>query len=75
DLMATHEAVLPSPKPAVVVTELGDSSVNLSLRAWTATPDFWRVRGDLTRDVLRVFGDAGVEIPFPQVDVHLDEMR
>ncbi|MDD3934603.1 MAG: mechanosensitive ion channel family protein [Methanoculleus sp.] len=75
NLMAAHEAVLPSPKPAVVVTELGDSSVNLSLRAWTATLDFWRVRGDLTRDVLRVFGDAGVEIPFPQVDVHLDGMR
>jgi len=72
DLMAAHEAVLPSPKPAVVVSELGDSSVNLSLRAWTETANFWRVRGDLTRDIVRVFREAGVEIPFPQVDVHLD---
>ncbi|WP_332448480.1 mechanosensitive ion channel family protein [Methanoculleus sp.] len=37
DLMTAHEGVLPSPKPAVVVTELADSSVNLALRAWTKT--------------------------------------
>jgi len=39
DLAAAHEKVLPSPKPAVVVTELGDSSVVLALRAWTKTSD------------------------------------
>jgi small conductance mechanosensitive channel len=49
--------------------------VNLSLRAWTATPDFWRVRGDLTRDILRAFRENEVEIPFPQVDVHLDRAQ
>ncbi|WP_292364203.1 MULTISPECIES: mechanosensitive ion channel family protein [unclassified Methanoculleus] len=75
DLMAAHEAVLPSPEPAVVVTELADSSVNLALRAWTKTSDFWGVQWDLTRDVARAFKEAGIEIPFPQVDVHLDGMQ
>lgn len=75
DLMASHEAVLPSPQPAVVVSELADSSVNLSLRAWTETSNYWRVRGDLTRDILRAFREGGVEIPFPQVDVHLDRAQ
>jgi small-conductance mechanosensitive channel len=75
DLMKAHEGVLPSPQPVVVVTELADSSVNLALRAWTKTPDFGRVQGDLTRDVVRVFKEARIGIPFPQVDVHLDRIQ
>ncbi|HOZ42977.1 MAG TPA: mechanosensitive ion channel family protein [Methanoculleus sp.] len=75
DLMKAHEAVLPSPKPVVVVTELADSSVNLALRAWTETPDYWGVQWDLNRDIVLAYREAGVEIPLPQMDVHLDEMR
>jgi small-conductance mechanosensitive channel len=72
DLMKSHEKVLPSPEPVTVVTELADSSVNLSLWAWTKTDDLWGVKWDLTREIVGAFGDAGIEIPFPQVDVHLD---
>ena len=72
DLMKSHEMVLPSPEPVTVVTELADSSVNLSLRAWTKTDDLWGVKWDLTREIVGAFRDAGIEIPFPQVDVHLD---
>ena len=72
DLMAAHEAVLSSPGPAVVVTELGESSIHLALRAWTKTPDAGRVKGDLTRDIVGMFKEAGVEIPLPQMDVHLN---
>jgi len=72
DLMKSHEGVLPSPEPVTVVTELADSSVNLSLRAWTKTEDLWGVKWDLTREIVGAFRDAGIEIPFPQVDVHLD---
>jgi small-conductance mechanosensitive channel len=72
DLMKSHEKVLPSPEPVTVVTELADSSVNLSLRAWTKTDDLWGVKWDLTREIVGAFRDAGIEIPFPQVDVHLD---
>lgn len=75
DLMAAHEGVLSSPEPVVVVTELADSSVNLALRAWTKTADFWGVQWDLTRDVVRAFKEAGIEIPFPQVDVHLNRVQ
>ncbi|NLA38494.1 MAG: mechanosensitive ion channel family protein [Methanomicrobiales archaeon] len=75
DLMAAHEAVLPSPKPAVIVSELAESSVNLVLRAWTETPDYWRVQWDLARDVIKAFGEAGIEIALPQVDVHLDRIE
>lgn len=73
DLMASHPKVLSDPAPDVVVTELGDSSVNISMRAWVNNPDYWSVKWDLTRGVFEAFNREGVEIPFPQMDVHLDK--
>ncbi len=75
DLMKAHDGVLPSPQPVVVVTELADSSVNLALRAWTKTSDYWGVQWDLNRDVIRAFRDAGIKIPVPRVDVNLDRTQ
>lgn len=72
DLMTAHERVLPSPKPAVIVTDLGDSSVNLALRAWVNTSDMWSVQWDLNRDVVRAFREADIVIPFPQVGINLE---
>jgi len=72
DLMHSHPAVLSDPAPKVVITDLADSSVNLALWAWTKTGDMWQVKWDLTRDVLAAYRKAGIEIPFPQVDVHLE---
>ena len=72
ELMKNHPAVLPAPAPEVAVTELADSSVNLSLRAWTKTGDYWKVKGDITTGILAAYKKAGIEIPFPQMDVHLD---
>jgi small conductance mechanosensitive channel len=71
EAIKNHPAVLSDPEPAVLVTELADSSVNLSLRAWTQTADYLAVKGDLTRGILAAFRQAGIKIPFPQLDVHL----
>ena len=73
DLMAGHELVLKNPEPAVVVTELGDSSVNLQMRAWSRTSDYWGVKFDLTQGIFNKFKKEGIEIPYPQMDVHLDK--
>jgi small conductance mechanosensitive channel len=72
-LMRGHELVLGGPAPAVVVTELADSAVNLALRAWTNTEDYWTVKGDLTKGILLAYGREGIEIPFPQLDVHMKQ--
>ena len=74
DLMKSHPAVLPDPVPRVVVTELGDSSVNLALWAWTKTSDVMTVQYDISRDILSEYRKAGIEIPFPQMDVHLGKL-
>jgi small-conductance mechanosensitive channel len=70
DLMKSHDLVTGDPEPAGVVTELGDSSVNLQLRAWAQTADYWAVKGDLTKGILEALTAEGIEIPFPQLDVH-----
>ena len=68
---ADHELVLDSPETNVKVHSLGDSSVNLILRPWVKTEDYWTVYWDLTREVKLRFDREGVSIPFPQRDVHL----
>lgn len=70
-LMKGHELILDDPEPAVVVTELADSSVNLVLRPWANTADYWTVKGELTKGILEALQKEGIEIPFPQVDVHM----
>jgi small conductance mechanosensitive channel len=69
--MKSHALVVDDPEPAVVLTELADSSVNLSVRPWTATENYWAVKGDIAKTVLKGLPEAGVEIPFPQLDVHM----
>ena len=62
--------VLKDPAPATFVIELGDSAVGITLRYWTATPDWWQTRIDLTKAAKQAFDQKGISIPFPQQDVH-----
>ncbi|WP_297068973.1 mechanosensitive ion channel family protein [Thermococcus sp.] len=74
ELMKGHPLVLDSPAPSVGITTLADSSINLQLRAWAKTEDYWTVKGDLTRGIYELYREEGIEIPFPQMDVHVREM-
>ena len=57
--------------PMSAVTELGESSVNMMLRVWTPTDKYWDVKFRLTEAVKNAFDEAGIEIPYNQLDVHL----
>ncbi len=70
DIVDEHEKVLDSPEPTIVVASLGDSSVNLAVRPWVRTEDYWSVYWDITRTVKLRFDKEGISIPFPQRDVH-----
>ena len=63
--------ILPVPAPEVYVAELADSSVNLSLRFWANNEDFWAAHFAVMETLKARFDAAGIEIPFPQRDVHL----
>lgn len=51
--------------------ELADSSVNLTLRVWCKTEDYWGVFFTMNERIYKEFGDRGLNIPFPQMDVHV----
>lgn len=59
------------PAPQVVVSELADSSVNITVRVWVAAGDYWGVKFDLTKRFKEEMDANGLSIPFPQQDVHL----
>ncbi|BBB33344.1 small conductance mechanosensitive channel [Thermotomaculum hydrothermale] len=72
DVASKNEKILKEPKTEVFVIELGDSSVNLELRAWVDPADYWDVYFYLLENVKIEFDKNGISIPFPQMDVHLD---
>ncbi len=57
--------------PAVVVDQLGASSVDLKVRAWTATPDYWGLFYSINERIHKELPAAGISFPFPQMDVHI----
>ncbi len=70
-LLRSHELILEEPAPAVMVTGLGDSSVKMQMRGWVNNSDFWSATWDLNAAIPKALADAGVEIPYPQLDVHV----
>ncbi len=70
-LLEEQEGVMKDPAPEVVVTELADSSVNLSLRFWALNDDFWKCHWFTIEESKTRLEAAGIGIPFPQRDVHL----
>ena len=70
-ILKNDARVLKDPEPTVAVLELGESSVNLAVRPWVKTEDYWNVLFDVTERVKLEFDAQGVSIPFPQRDVHL----
>jgi small conductance mechanosensitive channel len=74
-IIEADERILKDPAPSVVVAELADSSVNLKVRPWVNSADYWSVRPDLLEKIKVKFDEAGISIPYPQQDVHMHEVK
>ncbi|SFN15325.1 mechanosensitive ion channel family protein [Marinobacter pelagius] len=70
-LIEEDERALKDPEPLIVVGALGESSVDLTVRAWTKSADMWPFYWDMQERVKKAFDAEGISIPFPQRDVHL----
>jgi len=70
-VLAEDQRILKEPAPTVAVLELGDSSVNLVVRPWVNSADYWNVHFDVTEKVKAALERGGLTIPYPQRDVHL----
>lgn len=75
DLMKSHPLVLQDPQPSVVTTELASSSINLQLRAWAKTEDLMTVKNALTIGIFEAYNKGGIEIPFPQMEICIKEIK
>jgi small conductance mechanosensitive channel len=73
DILAKDDRVLQDPAPTVAVLELADSSVNIAVRPWVNTADYWGVYFDVTEAVKLEFDAQGISIPYPQQDVHMHQ--
>ena len=73
DLLDKDSRVLKDPPYFIALHSLGDSSVNIVVRAWTPSSEYWDVYFDLNEKVYKTFAEKGINIPFPQMDVHLSQ--
>ncbi len=73
EILQAEERVLKEPAPVILVSELGESSVDLAVRPWVNSADYWDIRSDLLETIKREFDAKGISIPYPQRDVHLQQ--
>ena len=64
--------ILKDPIPKLAVSELGNSSVDISMWMWVKTEDYWTVWMRIRENVYKAFNEKGITIPFPQMDVHVN---
>jgi small conductance mechanosensitive channel len=72
-VIKANALVLKDPGVTVAVAELADSSVNFVVRPWVNSGDYWPVRFALMEAIKNGLDEAGIEIPYPQMDVHMDK--
>ncbi|TDO87854.1 small conductance mechanosensitive channel [Halanaerobium saccharolyticum] len=73
DLADKHDLILDDPEPIIRVVEHAGSSINIACKVWVKGPDYWTVFYDMHEDVKDAFDEAGIGIPYPQLDLHFDE--
>ena len=72
-VVENHPAILKTPEPFVRLSAHKDSSLEYAVRVWCKSADYWDVYFDLMEMVKKAFDENGVQIPYPQVDVHIDK--
>jgi len=75
NVLKANKKVLNDPAPTVAVANLGDSSVDLLVRPWVNTSDYWTTKWELTQQIKEAFDKEKISIPFPQRDVHIFEQK
>jgi len=73
EVIEKEPRVLKSPACTIAVLALADSSVNFAVRPWVNTADYWPTYFDLLENIKLALDDAGINIPYPQMDVHLQK--
>jgi small conductance mechanosensitive channel len=73
NIAANEKGILVDQKTATFVSSLADSCVIITMRSWTKKEDYWTVKYNMNENVYNAFAEKGIDIPFPQVTVHMDK--
>lgn len=73
EILDREEKILKEDEILIYVDDLADSSVQIGIRAWVKTDDYWPVRWKLLEEIKLTFDREGIEIPYPQMKVHMKE--
>ncbi len=71
DVLAADTRILPDPAPFTAVSALADSSVNIVVRVWVKSEDYWAVHYQTINKVYDTFNERGIDFPYPQQTVHI----
>ena len=70
-IISDNSLILTDPAPTIMVLELGESCIDIAVRPWVKTGDYWAVRADLLQTIKETFDKQGISIPYPQRDIHM----
>jgi len=73
-LIDADERIDKDPAPAILLSELADSSVNLTVRVWADAPHYWDINFELNEKVKKAFDKEGISFPYPQQDVYMHQV-
>ncbi len=74
ELLQAEKRILPDPAPAIAVAELAESNVQIIVRPWVKTDDYWDVRSALLENIKCTFDERGISFPYPQQAVHMHQI-
>jgi small conductance mechanosensitive channel len=75
NLIEKDERILHEPESFIALNKLNNSSVDIVVRCWVESADYWPVFFDMNKNIYNAFAAEGISIPFPQMDVHLFERK
>lgn len=75
EVIKSENRILNTPEYVIAVGELADSSVNIYVRPWVSSSNYWPVKFDFTEKIKLEFDKNGISIPYPQMDVHIDNEK
>lgn len=70
DILSMDERVLQEPAPVIVLGSLADSSVNMSIRVWVKSENYWSVYFETNEKIYNEFNRLGINFPYPQLTIH-----
>jgi small conductance mechanosensitive channel len=75
EIISADKRIVSDPVPTIDMKTLGESSIDIQVRAWVARGDYWATYYAVNEAVYKVFTSKGIDIPFPQLTVHLDNAK